>query len=308
MTEEFAVGMVTRMQAGFYTVMAENHILTCQLRGRLKQHKKMEDLVAIGDKVFISPIDEERGVIEEICERERALVRMAPTTRGIYKQILLANPDQTIFVFACADPIPSLRMLDRFLVIAEKQNIAALIVANKVDRIDRKQAEELFSLYPALGYPVIYTSAKEGTGIEELREKLQGKLSAFAGPSGVGKTSLLNALRPGLGLEVKTVKESSHKGRHTTIVRQLFSLDEHSQVADLPGIRQLSVWDVEPEELDGYFCEFRPFVEQCQFNDCRHDQEPGCAINHAVQNGTISAARRDSYLKLRRELEAQRNY
>ncbi len=308
MTEKRTAGMVTRMQAGFYTVKTEDAVLTCQLRGRLKQHKKMEDLVAIGDQVFVSYLDEEQGVIEEICERQRMLVRMAPTTRGVYKQILLANPDQNVFVFACADPAPSLRMLDRFLVITEKQKIDALIVANKVDMLDQTQAEEIFSPYTELGYPVVYTSAKENVGIQELRACLQGKLSAFAGPSGVGKTSLLNALRPGLGLEVKTVKESSHKGRHTTIVRQLFSLDEVSMVADLPGIRQLSVWDIEPEELDGYFCEFRPFVENCQFNDCSHSQEPGCAIKQAVENGAISAARYDSYLRLRRELESHQNY
>lgn len=308
MIEKHSAGIVTRMQAGFYTVKTESSVFTCQLRGRLKQHKIMEDLVAIGDRVLISSLDEEQGVIEEICERERVLVRMAPTTRGIYKQILLANPDQNVFVFACADPAPSLRMLDRFLVITEKQKIDALIVANKVDMLDQTRAAEIFSPYSLLGYPVVYTSAKENTGVQELRICLQGKLSAFAGPSGVGKTSLLNALRPGLGLEVKTVKESSHKGRHTTIVRQLFSLDETSMVADLPGIRQLSVWDVEPEELDGYFCEFRPFVKSCQFSDCRHEQEPNCAIKKAVQSGAISAARYDSYLRLRRELETYQNY
>ncbi len=308
MIEKRTVGLVTRMQAGFYTVKTEDSELTCQLRGRLKQHKQMEDLVAIGDRVLVSYLDEDQGAIEEICERQRVLIRMAPTTRGIYKQILLANLDQNVFVFACADPAPSLRMLDRFLVITEKQKTNALIVANKVDMLDQTRAEEIFSPYTILGYPVVYTSAKENTGIQELRVYLQGKLSALAGPSGVGKTSLLNALRPGLGLEVRTVKESSHKGRHTTIVRQLFSLDETSMVADLPGIRQLSVWDVEPEELDGYFREFRPFVEKCQFNDCSHAQEPDCAIKQAVQNGTISAARYDSYLKLRRELETYQNY
>ena len=308
MIEKSAVGLVTRMQAGFYTVMMEDTVVTCQLRGRLKKQRKMEDLVVIGDKVMISFVGAENGVIEEICERERMLVRLAPTTRGVYKQILLANPDQTVFVFACADPEPSLRMLDRFLVIAERQQINALIVANKVDRCAKTHAEEMFSIYEILGYPVVYTSAKDGIGIEELREHLNGKISAFAGPSGVGKTSLLNALRPGLGLEVRSVKESSHKGRHTTVVRQLFSLDENSMVADLPGIRQLSVWDIEPEELDAYFCEFPPLVENCQFSNCSHDQEPGCAIKHAVQAGIISAARYESYLKLRKELETHPTY
>lgn len=308
MIEKRAVGMVTRMQAGFYSVMTEDAAFTCQLRGRIKKQRKMEDLVAIGDRVSISLVGAEEGVIEEILERQRMLVRLAPTTRGVYKQILLANPDQTVFVFACADPAPSLRMLDRFLVIAEKQKISALIVANKIDRSDKIHAEEIFSPYGSIGYPVVYTSAREGIGIEELRGHLDNKISAFAGPSGVGKTSLLNALRPGLGLEVRTVKESSHKGRHTTIARQLFSLNENSMVADLPGIRQLSVWDIEPEELDAYFCEFPPFVKNCQFSNCSHDQEPGCGIKQAVQKGNISAARYESYLKLRKELETYQTY
>ena len=308
MIEKHTDGLVTRLQAGFYSVTTENAVITCQLRGRLKKNKKMEDLVAIGDKVSISLEGTETGIIEEIYERQRMLVRLAPTARGVYKQILLANPDQTVFVFACADPEPSLRMLDRFLVIAEKQKIKALIVANKLDRTDKLQAEKIFSPYEAVGYPVIYTSAKEGIGIEQLRACLDKKISAFAGPSGVGKTSLLNALHPGLGLAVQSVRESSHKGRHTTIVRQLFSLNEDSLVADLPGIRQLSLWDIEPEELDAYFCEFPPFVKNCQFSNCSHDQEPGCGIKQAVQNGKISTARYESYLKLRKELKTYQNY
>jgi len=296
------------MQAGFFTVKTENNLLTCQLRGRIKQNKKLEDLVAIGDRVTVSALNEKEGVIEEIQPREHALVRMAPTARGDYKQILVANADQTVFVFSCTDPDPSLRMLDRFLVIAEKQQIEAIIVANKVDLMKQTDAEQIFSIYADIGYPVLYTSARGQVGITLLLKQLQGKISALAGPSGVGKTSLLNALRPGLGLEVRTLKKSSQKGRHTTTVRQLFQLNEDSYVADMPGIRQLSIWDVEPEELDGYFCEFRSYVEKCQFSNCSHDQEPQCGIKAAVENGKISAARYDSYLRLREELETSQPY
>ncbi len=308
MTEFQVPGMVVRLQAGFFTVKCGEEMITCQLRGRLKQYHKMEDLVAVGDRVLVSLENENKGTIEEIEERERTLVRTAPTARGVYKQILLANPDQAVFVFACAEPSPSLRMLDRFVVIAEKQKIQVLIVANKVELTGRQKAEAIFSPYTALGYKVVYSSAKEKIGIEELRGQLLKKISAFAGPSGVGKTSLLNALRPGLGLEVRSVKESSTKGRHTTTVRQLFELDEKSWVADLPGIRQLSVWDIEPEELDAYFCEFKNHVAACQFSDCRHEMEPGCAIKQAVHDGEISAARYDSYLRLRKEIENSQKY
>lgn len=301
-------GVVIRLQAGFFTVKCGEKMITCQLRGRLKQHHKMEDLVAVGDRVLVNLENENTGAIEEIEERERALVRTAPTARGVYKQILLANPDQAVFVFACAEPDPSLRMLDRFLVIAERQKIQVLIVANKMELIGKQKADAIFSPYIDLGYKMVYSSAKEKIGIEELRGHLLGKISAFAGPSGVGKTSLLNALRPGLGLEVRSVKENSAKGRHTTTVRQLFELDEKSWVADLPGIRQLSVWDIEPEELDAYFCEFKNHVAACQFSDCRHEIEPGCAIKKAVQNGEISAARYDSYLRLRKEIEDSQEF
>ena len=308
MTNDTRTGLVIHLQAGFYTVKVEDDVLTCQLRGRIKQNKKLEDLVAVGDRVLVSAINETEGAIEDILERDCSLIRMAPTTRGDYKQILVANVDQTVFVFSCTDPDPSLRMLDRFLVIAEKQHIKPIIVANKVDLMDRKDAEHIFYLYENIGYPVLYTSARGQIGIELLRKQLHGKISAFAGPSGVGKTSLLNALRPGLGLEVRTLKKSSQKGRHTTTVRQLFPLDEQSYVADLPGIRQLSIWDVEPEELDGYFCEFRPYVEKCQFSNCSHNREPQCGIKSAVTEGNVSAERYDSYLRLREELEATRSY
>lgn len=301
-------GIVTRMQSGFFTVRTDNDTYTCQLRGRIKQTKKMEDLVAIGDQVQISLLEDGTGVIEDIFERSKNLVRMAPTARGMYKQILVANVDITVFVFACADPAPSVRMLDRFLVIAEKQGVDALIVANKVDLLGHDQAKDIFSIYTAIGYPVIYTSAKGGVGIEEFRRHLQGKISALAGPSGVGKSSLLNQLRPGLGLEVGALKTSSRKGKHTTTVRQLFPLDDESYVADLPGIRALSIWDVEPEELDGYFREFGPYVAECQFSDCRHEGEPNCAVLQAVKNGQISEARYDSYLRLRKEIEGTQTY
>ncbi len=308
MTNITRTGLVIRLQAGFFTVKVEDALLTCQLRGRIKQIKKMEDLVAVGDRVLVSTLSETEGAIEDVLERESSLIRMAPTTRGDFKQILVANLDQTVFVFSCTDPDPSLRMLDRFLVIAEKQNIKPIIVANKVDLMDRMVAEHIFFNYENIGYPVLYTSARGQIGIELLRKQLHGKISAFAGPSGVGKTSLLNALRPGLGLEVRTLKKSSQKGRHTTTVRQLFPLDEQSYVADLPGIRQLSIWDVEPEELDGYFCEFRSYVEKCQFSNCSHNQESHCGIKSAVADGNISAERYDSYLRLREELETSQPY
>ncbi|BBB47338.1 ribosome small subunit-dependent GTPase A [Pelolinea submarina] len=292
-------GLVVRQQAGFYTVDVGGKEITCKLRGKFKQLRANEDLVAIGDWVLFSLLSDESGVIEEILPRQNAFFRLAPSARGDYKQILIANIDQIFFVFSCAEPEPSMRMLDRFLVIAEKQKIPPVIVANKVDLIGEEQAHRLFSVYEDLGYPLLLTSAHEKINIDPLREYLIGRTSAFSGPSGVGKSSLLNRVQPDLGAQIGRLKASSGKGRHTTVVRQLIPLKDGGYVADMPGLRSLSLWDTEPEELDGYFPEMRDLVADCQYNNCSHIMEPGCAIKEAVQKGKIDPARYDSYIRLR---------
>jgi ribosome biogenesis GTPase len=292
-------GFVTRLQAGFYTVQTDDGELVCRIRGRLKQKNKTETLVAVGDRVTVSRLPDGSGVIETVKKREREFFRTAPSARGEFKQVLLANPDQIVMVFSCAEPAPSLRMLDRFLVIAEKQDITALIVANKVDLVGMRKAKRTFSIYSDLGYPLVFTSAKRKRGIGNLQKHLNGKVSVFLGPSGVGKSSLLNCVQPNLGLKVGFVKESSGKGRHTTVVRELYPLDGGGYVADMPGLRTLSLWDIEPEELDGYFPELRGLVSECRFNDCSHIEEPGCAVKLAVEEGIVHPDRYDSYVRLR---------
>jgi ribosome biogenesis GTPase / thiamine phosphate phosphatase len=292
-------GLVIRLQAGFYHVETEKGLISCQLPGRFKKRTIAEDIVAVGDRVKISLLTDETGTIEEIEERSSAFIRKAPVARGEYKQVLLANPDQVVLVFSCAEPEPHLRMLDRFLVIAEKEEIPPVIVANKVDLVGLEQAVALFNIYPPLGYPVLYASAKSGLGINELHDLLIGKISALAGPSGVGKSSLLNAIQPQLGLQVGQVSALTTKGRHTTVVRELFPLKDGGYVADMPGLRTLSLWDIEPEELDGYFPELRPLVSECRFNDCTHQMEPGCAVRQAVEEGRVHPERYISYLRIR---------
>jgi ribosome biogenesis GTPase / thiamine phosphate phosphatase len=292
-------GLIIRSQSGFLTVQTEMGLVTCHLRGRLKQGKHVGDIAAVGDRVQISYQTDGTGSIESIEARRSALVRLDPRPQGVYQQVILANPDQAVFVFACDRPAPRLRMLDRFLVIAEKQGLPAVIVANKIDLVGLEQAEKLFGFYPPIGYPVIYACAKSGQGVEELRERLTGKVSALAGPSGVGKSSLLNAIQPGLGLAVREISEAFQKGRHTTTVRQLFPLEGGGYVADTPGMRSLALWDTEPEELDGYFPDLAPLVAACQFNDCHHKTEPGCAVRAAVEAGRVHPQRYDSYLRLR---------
>lgn len=294
-------GLVIRTQSGFYTVETEEGSVVCQLRGRLKQGPKTGDIVALGDWVQITLLDEEEGtgMIEEIEERENMFARMAPTARGEYQQILIANADQTIVVFACKHPKPRLRMLDRFLIVAEQAHIPPFIVFNKVDLVGIKTAEKLFGHYKKIGYPVLYTSALTGEGVDELREQLTGKVSMLAGPSGTGKSSLLNVIQPELGLRVREVSETTKKGRHTTVYRQMFPLDWDGYVADTPGLKAFGLWDIHPEEVDGYFPEISALVADCRFSNCKHMQEPGCAVKEAVQDGRVHPARYESYLRMR---------
>lgn len=292
-------GLIIRSQSGFFTVQTKEGLVTCGLRGRLKQKPRSSDLAAVGDRVEITRQKDGKGMIESIGERASSLSRLDPRPQGTFQQILLANPDQVVFVFACAYPSPHLRMLDRFLVIAEKQRLPAVIVANKVDLTDLQTAKALFGNYPDLGYTLFYTSARTGLGVEALGMQLKGKISALAGPSGVGKSSLLNAIQPGLGLAVGEISQTLRKGRHTTTVRELFPLEGGGWVADMPGLRSLALWDVTAEELDGYFPEMAPLVSQCQFSNCTHQSEPGCAVRAAVEAGRVRPERYDSYLRLR---------
>jgi len=295
--ETYKRGLIIKAQSGFFTVETGEGLVICRLRGKLKQGKAIGDIAALGDNVQIELLTDGSGAIETVEERKQAIVRLDPRPQGIYQQVLLANADQAVFVFACANPNPKLRMLDRFLVITEKQKIPAVIIANKVDLVEN--AKELFSVYESIGYQVIYTSTKTRVGLDELKSQLQNKISALAGPSGVGKSSLLNEIQPGLGLAVNEISKVMNKGRHTTVTRQMFALDGGGYVADTPGWKSLALWDTEAEEMDAYFPELRDLVPQCQFSDCSHKHEPGCAVLAALKAGTVHPERYDSYLRLR---------
>ena len=297
MSEATHTGLIIKAQSGFFTVETGQGFIVCQLRGKLKQGRAMGDIAAIGDRVRITVLADGSGVIDEVEERERAIVRLDPRPQGEYQQILLANPDQAVFVFACAHPNPRLKMLDRYLVIAEKQRVPALIVANKIDLVD--DPKKNFGMYEAIGYRVLYTSIKLKTGLDELENVLTGRVSALAGPSGVGKSSLLNAIQSGLGLAVNEISTALNKGKHTTVTRQMYRLEGGGYVADTPGWKSLALWDTEPEEIDAYFPELRELVQHCQFSDCTHIHEPGCAVQAALKAGTIHPERYESYLRLR---------
>ncbi len=290
-------GLIVKAQSGFFWVETGEGIIVCQLRGKLKRGRAMGDIAALGDHVTITISEDGSGALENVEERKQALVRLDPRPQGEYQQVLLANADQVIFVFACANPNPKLRMLDRFLVIAEKQKIPIIIIANKTDLVE--DPKEMFGMYESIGYRVIYTSAKNEQGLEEMRDMLKNKISALAGPSGVGKSSLLNALQPGLGLAVNEISSVMNKGRHTTVTRQMFPLEGGGYVADTPGWKSLALWDTEAEEMDAYFPELRDLVPHCQFSDCTHIHEPGCAVLAALKENKIHPERYQSYLRLR---------
>jgi len=314
-------GVVLSGTGGVWQVRSEGgEMREASMRGRLKKADagkradgtRRRDTVqaaadtlklAVGDEVILDP--DERGeawVITEILPRRSRLARRAPGS-GFGERVVAANVDQVVVVFAAAKPDPHPRMLDRFLVIAEGNELAARVVVNKVDLAGQQAARERFADYERAGYPVHFTSAKGGLGLDELREALRGRTSALSGPSGVGKSSLLNALYPGLDLRVGEISESVNKGRHTTVGALLHPLPDGGYVADTPGLREVGMWGLPPEELDRCFPELRPLLEYCRFSDCTHAVEPGCAVRAAVEAGEVSSARYESYLKLREELE-----
>lgn len=303
-------GRVIRALSGFFTVDTPKGSIVSQLPGRLKKERQDTDIVTVGDWVAVSVNDDGTGTVERVAERQSVLSRSRPSAYNVRRlavdreQVLVANPDQVVMIFSIKKPKTSLRKLDRFLVVAEINDLPAVICVNKIDLVQSvDEAREMFQIYEDIGYQVIYTSVKTGEGVDQLKEIIRDKISVFTGSSGVGKSSLLNSIQPGLGLSVREVSGSTEKGVHTTRHAEMFALDEGGYVVDTPGIRGLALFDVEPQELDAYFREIGPLVADCQFSDCTHRHEPGCAVRKALDEGRVSPARYDSYLRLREEHE-----
>jgi ribosome biogenesis GTPase / thiamine phosphate phosphatase len=297
-------GVVVRARGHVYDVEPAGErggqALMCEVRGRLLQERGKDTLVAVGDRVWVQQTQAGKGLIERIEPRHSVLSRQQPGVNIPAEDVILANPDQALVVFAASQPDPHLRMLDRFLVIAEANELPVVLCVNKVELVGWEAVKEVFGLYERIGYPVLYTSAADNAGIDELRELLTGRITVVTGPSGVGKSSLLNAVHPNLNLRTGDLRDFASKGRHTTRAAHLYRLpfDVDTYVADTPGIRELGLYDIAPENLGFYFREMLPFIHECRYPGCTHDHEPECAVRAAVERGDIAQERYDSYLRL----------
>lgn len=302
-------GRVLRVHGLYSVVEAEDgQQFRCTVRRLLRTlATEARSLVTTGDRVWFRPasaLPENRAAEDEQTSPEGLIERVEPrhglltrASRG-REHVLVANVDQFVIVMSLVEPDLKPHLLDRYLASAEQGGIAPLICLNKADLVDSVPFQSLLGLYSQLGIPVMLTSAATGLGIERLRQQLRGRQTVFAGQSGVGKSSLLNAIQPDLGLRVREVSEVNQKGRHTTTTAQLIRLDMGGWVVDTPGIRQFQLWDIIPEEVEGFFPEFRPWVPLCGYPDCTHTHEDRCAVKKAVACRQLSASRYTSYLGL----------
>jgi ribosome biogenesis GTPase len=291
------LGRVLRVQGLLSVVRDENGSLyQCATRRLLKTlATDQRHVVAAGDVVWFRPEGQSEGIIERV-EPRRGVVSRTSRNR---QHVLVANVDQLIIVTSAAEPRLKPNLIDRLLVTAERGGVRPVICINKVDLVEPADLMPLVGVYAQLGYDVLLASATSGQGIERLRDVLAGEESVVTGQSGVGKSSLLNAVEPGLHLRVQTVSGETQKGRHTTTTAELIPLSFGGYVVDTPGVRQFQLWDVIAEEVAGFFRDLRPYVSRCRFPDCTHTHEDHCAVKDAVADGWIDARRYESYVQIR---------
>lgn len=291
------IGKIMKGIAGFYYVgVVESGVYECKAKGIFRKDK-IKPLV--GDDVEIEVLNEEEklGNIVKILPRRSELIRPA-----------VANIDQALVIFAAREPKPNLSLLDRFLVIMEKQDVPVIICFNKQDLCDEEEVGRLKGIYEACGYPVVLASAKQGEGIEEIKSLLRGKTTTVAGPSGVGKSSLTNLLQNEVQMETGEISKKLGRGRHTTRHSQIIQIEKDTWLYDTPGFTSFYVEEIEKEELRFYFREFSKYEGTCRFQGCTHTHEPGCMVKNALEEGKISKERYENYLELYGELKEKRRY
>jgi ribosome biogenesis GTPase len=302
-------GLVLQSTGSWYQVETERKdVFPCRLPGRFRQEdNKTTNPIAVGDRVVIQ-FDEETGdrVIEEILPRSNYIVRQSPRQKHA-RHIIAANIDQAMLIVTVSQPRTSTGFIDRFLVAAETYHIPVIIVVNKMDVLrdkDQCKLEEILEIYPPLGYPVLTVSAEKKMGLESVTDEMKGKTTLISGHSGVGKSTLINALQPGLDLKTKHISSKWEKGMHTTTFATMYPIMQDAYIIDTPGIKEFFVVEIAPQELSGYFPEMREKLQQCQYNNCLHFNEPGCAVREAVEAGEIAFPRYENYLNILENLQS----
>jgi ribosome biogenesis GTPase / thiamine phosphate phosphatase len=301
-------GLVIQSTGKWYKVVINSNVTDCRLRGKLRlDEKQVTNPVAVGDFVEVQIGKDETGTITEILPRNNYIPRQATHGRR-GEQILVANIDRAWAVLSVRQPKLKTGFIDRFLVTCEAYEVAPGIIINKIDLArnkDLNMLEHLQELYEKLGYKILLTSVNQPETLGKLKDDLKDKTSVFIGPSGVGKTSLLNAIDPTLDLPVGEISSYSNKGKHTTTFARLIDLDEGGYIADTPGIRELGLVNIEPNELSLFFPEMKEFRDDCKFYNCTHSHEPGCRVVEAFERGKIQPERYHSYLNILESLEVE---
>ncbi|SDP99481.1 ribosome biogenesis GTPase [Mucilaginibacter sp. OK268] len=296
-------GLITKSTGSWYQVQTpDGQCIDCRIKGKFRMNGiTTTNPVAVGDVVdFEMEPNSENGVITNLQQRKNYIIRKA-INLSKQAQIIAANLDQALLVVTLASPRTSLGFIDRFLVTAEAYDIPARLIFNKLDLFSDEGLEILAdykAIYENIGYPCFEVSALDGTNINQVQELLKDKVTLFSGHSGVGKSSLINSLLPSLDLRTHMVSEWSDKGMHTTTFAEMFELPQGGFIIDTPGIRELGVIDIEKQELGHFFPEMRERMNECRFNNCRHINEPGCAVLEALENGEIELSRYESYLSI----------
>lgn len=290
-------GKIIRGIAGFYYVHVTGHgIYECKAKGVFRKNKEKP---LVGDNVEINVLDEHEklGNVSDILPRKNDLIRPA-----------VANVDQALVIFAADHPKPNFNLLDRFLLMMEQKDIPTVICFNKVDLVTEEEKEQLRAVYENTGHTIFFVSAAKKQGIEALKECLHGKTSTVAGPSGVGKSSLINLFQSEVTMETGNISEKIQRGKHTTRHSELITLDDISYILDTPGFSSLAVFDLEKEDIKWYYPEFEPLQDQCRFQGCNHINEPDCAVKDAVESGGISPVRYENYKLIFEECRERKKY
>lgn len=289
-------GKIIRGIAGFYYVHTADGVYECKARGVFRKDNRKP---LVGDDVLMDVVDpeEKKGNIVELLERKSELIRPA-----------VANVDQALVIFAVMNPEPNFNLLDRFLILMAQQGLSCVICFNKADLDQEGKAQEAYEIYKNSGCKILVFSAKEGKGTEELEALLKGKTTTVAGPSGVGKSTLINSLQKSVVMETGAVSEKIKRGKHTTRHTELIAIDKDTYILDTPGFSSLGLFDLEKEDLAGFYPEFVPFEKYCRFGGCSHISEPDCGVKEALQESKISPVRYENYCLLYEELKQKKRY